>query len=501
MLSLNDTPSEDLPKQIKIPTPQEIISCKEELDTEPSPSPPSFVKIQEKHPEWKLDETTFEETLLSHDIYGTDETKLPAYSDKIHFPPCPNLQEDKDATHSKKHLENIKLIKDENNLLMGRGLFAQKDFKPGQLIYAEDNPLCIVPPMEKLTLMSHGKTCALCGTSLGSISSHFIMTNGLDCNDCSATWCSKKCKTRDVIHGPLKHNKGNKNKLINCSTWTKFEQFCHDNANDTVYSLGIVFAQLLLNKASSRITKQRFEALCGVSQGIIDNINVNESGSAGTSESLEPQWEEAYELFIDTFPSLNEEVDFETFLFYIGKFNINKVANNQVYFITSFINHDCEPNVRYDIDSKLKLSVFARKEIKAGDQLFMTYVNPLHGVDLRRRALRVSYGFICNCTRCQKELARIEENNNPCKKKEIKKDIQKQSSEYGNNTDIDTLKISSSPSHTGRRKSSMRDKRPDLQELLKNGQEFDLEIPDDIGFGIRRKSVRFDGTVTMAIEE
>lgn len=499
-LSLNDTLTEEIPKKTKIPTPQEIILCKEELDTEASPSPPSFIKIQERHPEWKLDEDTFEETLFSRDIYGTDETKLPVFDSKILFPQCPDtLQEDKD---SKNHLENVKLAfieDDSKNKNIGRGLFAQRDFNPGQLIYSEDNPISIVPPMEKLTLISHGKTCALCGTSLGSISSHFIMMNGLDCNDCTATWCSKKCKTRDVIHGPLKHNKGNKSRLVNCSNWNKFEQFCHENANDTVYSLGIIFAQLLLNKASSKIVRQRFDSLCGVSQVVIDNTNVPSSESA--IEESEPQWEEAHKLFLDTFPSLSDEIDFETFMFYVGKFNINKLENNQVYFITSFLNHDCEPNVRYDIDSKLKLSIFARKEIKAGDQLFMTYVNPLHDVDLRRRTLRMNYGFVCKCSRCQKELEKIEEKNNHRKRSSLKVKTPDHIPDHGNDDNIDTLKISRSSSHTTRRKSSMKDKRPDLRELLKNGQDFELEIPDDIGFSRRRKSVRFNDTVTLAIEE
>ncbi|CAL9736936.1 putative protein lysine methyltransferase Set5p [Monosporozyma servazzii] len=496
-LSLNDTLGEEIPKKTKIPTPQEIILCKEELDTEASPSPPSFIKIQERHPEWKLDEDTFEETLFSRDIYSTDETKLPVFNTKIHFPPCPNIKDDKNSNYSKKHLESIKISFIEDSKNIGRGLFAEKDFKPGQLIYAEDNPISIVPPMEKLTLISHGKTCALCGTSLGSISSHFVMTNGLDCNDCTATWCSKKCKTRDVIHGPLKHNKGSKSRLVNCSSWTKFEHFCHENANDTIYSLGIIFAQLLLNKASSEVVRRRFESLCGVSQLIIDHTNVPTSDI----KDSEAQWEEAHKLFLDTFPSLSEEIDFKTFMFYIGKFNINKLENNQVYFITSFINHDCEPNVRYDIDSKLKLSVFARKEIKAGDQLFMTYVNPLHDVDLRRRTLRMNFGFVCDCSRCKKELGKLEEKNSHRKENALRVNTPDHIPEHENNSNLDMLKISRSSTHATRRKSSMKDKRPDLRELLKNGQDFELEIPVDIGFSRRRKSVRFDETVTLAIEE
>lgn len=358
--------------------------------------------------------------------------------------------------------------------------------------------------MEKLTLISHGKACALCGSSLGSISSHFIMTNGLDCNDCAATWCSKKCKTKDIIHGPLKHNKGNKNRLVNCGNWTKFESFCQTNINETAYSLGIIYAKLLLNKSSSKTIRQHFETLCGVSQRIRNNLGdstniggtLDASSGALTTEDPIPIWETTYKLFIDSFPTLKDEIDLETFLCHIGKLNINKVSNNQVYFITSFINHNCEPNIRYEIDSKLKLSVFARKDIKPGEQLFVTYVNPLHGVKLRRRALRVNYGFICKCSRCIKELDRLQ---TPQKSTGITMNYTKE--KEGNSKNGLNL-LFPPTSTTSKRRSSLRNKRPDLQELLKNGKEFDLEIPDVIGIGRRRRtSVRFDDTVAVAIEE
>lgn len=60
--------------------------------------------------------------------------------------------------------------------------------------------------------------------------------------------------------------------------------------------------------------------------------------------------------------------------------------------------------MRYDINNKLELKVYARKFIKKDEELVTTYVNPLHGVSLRRRELRVNWGFICNCDRCAKEI-------------------------------------------------------------------------------------------------
>lgn len=531
MLSLNDIPSDDSRKD-KVPTPQELCDAtvslwKEEPNTEALPSSQLFARIVQRCPGWSFDQEMFETVLLENNLYSLDETKLPIYSDSIQFPEmCPDLtlDHDKISNQSSKYMGNIKIMKTEVNH-MGRGLFAEKEFKPGQLIYIEEDPICAIPAIEKLTLISHGKICALCGVSLGSISSHFIMKNGLDCNACASVWCSKKCKNKDIIHGPLKHNKGNKNRLVNHANWSKFETHCQQNSNDSAYSLGVIFAQLLLNKNLSKRNKQHLESLCGVSQ----RVRVKGAYSTRESESVidkfEDKWREVYTLFIESFPTLADNIDFETFLFYIGKFNINKLSNNQIYFITSFINHDCEPNVRYEFDSKLKLSLYARKDIKKGDQLYITYVNPLHGVILRRRELRVQYGFICKCCRCEKELQnlnfRINNNDNSIHETTIstKNDRVSKNSIYeihdsdydnqimlgtsNNNKMVDNLKVISSSNKMSRRKSSMRNQRPDLQELLKNGQEFELEIPDviDIGGRRRRTSVRFDETVSMAIEE
>lgn len=51
-----------------------------------------------------------------------------------------------------------------------------------------------------------------------------------------------------------------------------------------------------------------------------------------------------------------------------------------------------------------------------------------------------------------------------------------------------------------RRKSSIRNRKPDLKEMLKNSKEFELEAPAALGRN-RSTSVRFDDIVSMAVEE
>ncbi|CCK72870.1 S-adenosylmethionine-dependent methyltransferase KNAG_0M00170 [Huiozyma naganishii CBS 8797] len=485
VLSLND--SEDLQSQDgSRPTTQMVcddvvLLWKEEPGLEYCHMGELFERVSQRHPEWELTKEGLEELLADQNLRVFNEEDIDVYGEEIETPSLDSIRlDDKNA------LGNQLEIKDTPH--MGRGLFSLKDFNAGDLLIKDLEPICLIPPMEKLTLMQNGKACSLCGQSIANINSHFIVINGLDCNDCQAVWCSKKCKLKDIIHAPLTHNKG-KNKLVNGGNWRKFEKFCSDNVFVAAYSLGIMFSKYLLTKSKEAQTiKKKFDSLAFVSQRTraqySDSSNIggtlDASDGVNTTADPEPKWKEGYQLFIDTFPSLKEEVDYERFLEYIGRFNLNAIAE-QLYYIPSFINHNCEPNVRFEKDSRLHINFYARKDIKKGEQIFMTYCNPLHEVNLRRRELRVNYGFLCFCDRCRKEVKTIKRTNKAVAENK--------------------LHVVERLPDSHRRKSSLRSKRPDLEELMRNGKEFELEIPDVIGSGKRRTSVRFDTTVSLAFEE
>ncbi|QLL32480.1 hypothetical protein HG536_0C06490 [Torulaspora globosa] len=476
-LTLNDSVEQYVNKSI-VPEAQQIcddvvLLWKEEPSTEDLEIDGLFERIILRHPEWRITQHTLLHTLTKHNLYATDEAELETYCSQVELPNVSEVLKDLGLP------KNIELRAAGNG--RGRGLFAKHEIQQGELISAESMPLVTIPPIEKLTLMQAGKVCSLCGNSLGH-SDHFIMMNGLDCNGCRSVWCNRNCKKRDLTHAALKHVKA-RNQAISGSGWAKFEKFCMDNVFVAAYSVGIIYASSLVGKDD---ILKRFAPLAQVSQRlrnrVSDSTNVGgtfdaSSGAVGTSDP-EPIWERAYELFKEAFPK-SAEIDLDKFLIYVGKFNLNQVAG-QIYPLYAFINHDCEPNVRYEIDDKLRLKVYARKIIKAGDELFTTYVNPLHGVKLRRRELRVNWGFLCQCNRCNKELSQ--------------RTVKMRAAQF------------SLPSHSfadqSRRRSSMRNARPDLTDLLKNGQEFDLEIPDNVGISHRRRtSVRFDNNVTVAVEE
>lgn len=376
--------------------------------------------------------------------------------------------------------KGIDIIQENSNDL--RKIVATDTYRLGELIAFETDPICLIPPLDKLTLLQKGKCCAVCGKSLSShnISPHFIMTHGLDCSECEFVWCSKKCKLKNqILHKSLQHGKHKLGNKLQYKKWYEFEKFCHDNDLISAYSVAIIVATILLNcNTDNKNLCKQWESLAVPSVS-----NTNET------------WENCYKLFQEVFPHLDQFNNLQSFMSQIGKFNINQ-RSQQLYFITSLLNHSCEPNVHFEINDKNDCKMFARADISIGDELSITYINPLHNVEIRQKELKQKYGFDCRCRRCETELQQI---NQTVKPKIVVKDA------HSNGSLNTPAIITESPqrlSTSTRRKSSMRSKRPDLTALLKNGQEFDLDIPENLGVPQRRRtSVRFDGTVSMAVEE
>ena len=79
-------------------------------------------------------------------------------------------------------------------------------------------------------------------------------------------------------------------------------------------------------------------------------------------------------------------------------------SGTAVYLLPSLFNHECDPNVdavwRHG-DAQLTLA--ARRDIMAGEQLSISYIDADQPVAERRRELRHGYGFHCVCAACVEE--------------------------------------------------------------------------------------------------
>lgn len=86
---------------------------------------------------------------------------------------------------------------------------------------------------------------------------------------------------------------------------------------------------------------------------------------------------------------------------------VDMEAHGGIYTLHSHVNHSCNPNtsIRH-LDQRTALSritVLAKKPIKANEELVITYVNPKLGYKARREELR-AWGFgKCKCDRCVDE--------------------------------------------------------------------------------------------------
>ncbi|CAF1256068.1 unnamed protein product [Adineta ricciae] len=87
-----------------------------------------------------------------------------------------------------------------------------------------------------------------------------------------------------------------------------------------------------------------------------------------------------------------------------------KPANGKLLLFTSFLNHSCVPNAVYITDRHAHQVVVARKEgIEKNQQVFISYIDPDRPSIERQQLFETTYGFVCRCERCVRELGTNDE--------------------------------------------------------------------------------------------
>lgn len=362
----------------------------------------------------------------------------------------------------------------------GKALYSKTKILKGEVIF-EESQLFNVPPLAKLKLIKVGKACAYCGKLLQQNSSHagISVLRGLDCNVCSEMWCSQLCKKADsTLHAALKHNmfnpsargSGNNKKQIDTSAFSKLQEYAEKEQWNALYAITIIYASIITDK--SGVKGRQFDAMARVSQavrykalnssaGAFDNFS---GGALFVEEQQEALWKEGYSKFADVFPvaARDGSLSFDKFMTMMGTYNINNL-DSCIYLTQSHLNHNCDPNtsVETSLTNRAEgLKVIAARDIRAGEELTTTYVNPAHTVQQRQRELRVNWGFLCNCQKCR--------------------------------SDLQAQHRRKSSSGTPKDKASIREMLKTAQEEVGQGNE--MEIPVDYN-GERKKSVRFDEEV------
>jgi len=101
------------------------------------------------------------------------------------------------------------------------------------------------------------------------------------------------------------------------------------------------------------------------------------------------------------------ELDVDTLILYLHK--ITRNAFNYIdYYIDAFVfygtklNHSCDANVYYEQNKEDDTIIFTTtKDIKAGEELFISYIDYNMCKCNRQLQLKENYGFDCECEKCK----------------------------------------------------------------------------------------------------
>lgn len=429
VMDINDHKEET--EESVVPFERQIIDAvieiwKEDPSTETLGVPKLHGLVKSRHKNWALSEKRVRTLLKKYGLLANNPDQQYTYASEITSQETPDM----DLPDKIKVLQTSK---------KGKGLYAKKNVKKGDFLW-EEKPLFYVPPLANMTLIKNGKACSYCGKLLtqgtrGNSGVSYL--RGLDCDVCSEIWCSKECKNTDLkIHALLKHNvyhpsKSNTRKNINANAYLALQDYCLKEQWNALYSITRIYADIVSDK--SGVKERQFSAMARISQetrykalnssaGSFDNF---QGGALFVQEQQESLWKEGFSLFSNVFPNSVDEgkINYDEFMYMLGTFNINNL-DSVIFLIQSHLNHNCEPNTTVKLSSNRTegLKVYAARDIKAGEELTTSYVNPSHTVQQRQRELRVNWGFRCACEKCKSELKEQHRRKSSSQKSNSEKD-------------------------------------------------------------------------------
>lgn len=284
----------------------------------------------------------------------------------------------------------------------GRGIFALKDFAPGDLVLALDRPYVAELDIDRLI-----DTCAWCfqreatdpaersaSRSLG-LPAGFVETKA--CAGCKRVrYCSKTCQSK---------------------AWKREHKYeckvlAPDNRPDLPHGVRAVIKLLGRLKADPE----------NKDENLLDILRFQPAGADGNSNLNDFQKQDAQRF--EDFGMLSYgawkysgepkigDLDSQA----IAKFLFFNVMCNTVQLssplddtklgigfdpILCSANHSCDPNVATMFNQPRQL-LRALKPIKKGEEIYMKYVDITNPFSIRQEELRSAYFFGCKCTKCIK---------------------------------------------------------------------------------------------------
>ncbi|QRV85458.1 SET domain protein [Ceratobasidium sp. AG-Ba] len=342
----------------------------------------------------------------------------------------------------------------------GKGLVAAQDIRAGEVLWRED-PFVYAPPWEIYDAQLIGTACAYCARAFTPSTPPLRVqcphsTSSSSKAACQATFCSRLCLSRsgsthtllcpvanpscDHLLAFLKERKWKAAlaftkcvvRILDAHQGSKGgkdeEGYMDKDAILTTYNS---FATLRSDKrwthtSENDLARSANEKLfAAIQTGLVQAFYIPPPDDSSLSPSLEsklkeiplvprsPVREKSLKKILKT--PIPPEISASLFskdgvLEGLGKMSLNLESHGGLFPLHSHLNHSCTPNlsVRHipgDIHgpNPSRITLIATSEIKMGEEVVISYVDPNQNVKERRRKLREWDFGICRCERCTRE--------------------------------------------------------------------------------------------------
>ncbi|KAL6429681.1 hypothetical protein ACFW04_007537 [Cataglyphis niger] len=268
----------------------------------------------------------------------------------------------------KTHLRENNLVQDESQTwtikcspLGGRGMFATRDIRAGELIFI-DVPLLIGP-------RCYSKYRAMCVVCYKNNCPLFPCDHG-----CGLPICSTECEN-SMTHCQAE-----------CRLLREWMPLCGSSWSKDLLLAVLPIRGLTLSKEQRKLL-YAFKCHSTFTRNYELELlkrNVNNLPSEEQMEFMRH--------ICEVFNTNSFEVVVAT--------NEDCTSLRGLYPLGAFQNHCCVPNTRHHFDDHQRLYVSASLPIAAGEELTMSYTNLLLDTSSRRQFLKITKHFSCNCRRC-----------------------------------------------------------------------------------------------------
>ncbi|KAI0297053.1 hypothetical protein B0F90DRAFT_1876045 [Multifurca ochricompacta] len=265
----------------------------------------------------------------------------------------------------------------------------------GQIVWKED-PFIIAPEWDIYDLQVASRACGYCTTPLTDSSLVMSCPASSSSALCPVRFCHRLCLKRSENTHPLVCPAQNPGSI-------PLLAFARKHSWMAIHALTQCTARLLL--AAQQANEDTLRDDWSVYRALAE-LGMEERAQGSWLQGAEPDratWQAAHKAFVQAFklakllkrPPPKDVADalftYDGFLHGLGRMSLNLEAHGGLYTLHSHLNHSCRPNIsvrHFDQRTTLsRITIVAKRNITAGEELLVTYVDPSLGVHERRSQL------------------------------------------------------------------------------------------------------------------